>query len=204
MSQLLHCTSCDRTIFEIASNLPGCFCSSLLWMSVAFFSSLPMWLLQWYGAFAAAMVLSLASAIPIVYICQIPKCGRTGSHWECFPGDSTVSLESFRCRAMIISMNANCQGLISSSALKKNEVVGLHIFAAFDPRQLLCLCIRSIGLTWIHEPPHHCNACAISCNGVGLRFWIHLIWTVKVQQGRWREGSVHESLEETQHKGIDP
>ena len=34
------------------------------------------WNLQWYGAFALAMVLSLASAIPIVYICQLPKCGR--------------------------------------------------------------------------------------------------------------------------------
>jgi len=33
-------------------------------------------LMQWYGAFALAMVLSLASAIPIVYICQLPKCGK--------------------------------------------------------------------------------------------------------------------------------
>lgn len=30
----------------------------------------------WYGAFAIAMVLSLASAIPIVYICQLPRCGK--------------------------------------------------------------------------------------------------------------------------------
>ncbi|KAK9832820.1 hypothetical protein WJX81_004405 [Elliptochloris bilobata] len=30
----------------------------------------------WYGAFAVAMVLSLASAIPIVYVCRLPECGR--------------------------------------------------------------------------------------------------------------------------------
>eukprot|EP00884_Botryococcus_braunii_P023572 jgi/Botrbrau1/989/Bobra.114_1s0029.1 len=30
----------------------------------------------WYGAFAAAMVLSLASAIPIVFICRLPECAK--------------------------------------------------------------------------------------------------------------------------------
>ena len=31
-----------------------------------------------YGAFAVAMVLSLASAIPIVYVCRLPECARRG------------------------------------------------------------------------------------------------------------------------------
>lgn len=30
----------------------------------------------WYGAFAAGMVLSLASAVPIVFICRLPQCAR--------------------------------------------------------------------------------------------------------------------------------
>ncbi|BDA49926.1 hypothetical protein COCOBI_15-0540 [Coccomyxa sp. Obi] len=30
----------------------------------------------WYGAFALAMVLSLASAIPIVFVCRLPECAR--------------------------------------------------------------------------------------------------------------------------------
>lgn len=29
-----------------------------------------------YGAFAAGMVLSLASAVPIVFICRLPECAR--------------------------------------------------------------------------------------------------------------------------------
>ena len=29
-----------------------------------------------YGAFAVAMVLSLASAIPIVFVCRLPECAR--------------------------------------------------------------------------------------------------------------------------------
>ena len=29
-----------------------------------------------YGAFALAMVLSLASAIPIVFACRLPECAR--------------------------------------------------------------------------------------------------------------------------------
>jgi hypothetical protein len=29
-----------------------------------------------WGAFAVALVLSLASAIPIVYLCRLPECGR--------------------------------------------------------------------------------------------------------------------------------
>ena len=29
-----------------------------------------------YGAFALAMVLSLASAIPIVFVCRLPDCAR--------------------------------------------------------------------------------------------------------------------------------
>lgn len=31
----------------------------------------------WWGAFALAMVLSLASAVPIVYLCRLPECGMT-------------------------------------------------------------------------------------------------------------------------------
>ncbi|KAK9815211.1 hypothetical protein WJX72_000045 [[Myrmecia] bisecta] len=30
----------------------------------------------WYGVFALGMVLSLASAVPIVYICRLPECGK--------------------------------------------------------------------------------------------------------------------------------
>ena len=29
-----------------------------------------------YGAFALAMVLSLASAIPIVFVCRLPDCAK--------------------------------------------------------------------------------------------------------------------------------
>ncbi len=29
-----------------------------------------------YGAFAAGMVLSLASAVPIVFICRLPECAH--------------------------------------------------------------------------------------------------------------------------------
>ncbi|KAL4858835.1 hypothetical protein ACK3TF_001224 [Chlorella vulgaris] len=32
----------------------------------------------WWGAFAVALMLSLASAIPIVYLCRLPECGRHG------------------------------------------------------------------------------------------------------------------------------
>lgn len=32
----------------------------------------------WWGAFALALILSLASAIPIVYICKLPSCGNRG------------------------------------------------------------------------------------------------------------------------------
>lgn len=33
----------------------------------------------WYGAFALAMVLSFASAIPIVFICRLPECAKKPS-----------------------------------------------------------------------------------------------------------------------------
>ena len=33
----------------------------------------------WWVAFAAAMVLSLASAVPIIYLCRLPECGRRGA-----------------------------------------------------------------------------------------------------------------------------
>ena len=33
----------------------------------------------WWGAFALAMVMSLASAVPIVYLCRLPECGRRGA-----------------------------------------------------------------------------------------------------------------------------
>ena len=29
-----------------------------------------------YGAFALAMILSLAAAVPIVFVCQLPDCAR--------------------------------------------------------------------------------------------------------------------------------
>ena len=29
-----------------------------------------------YGAFALAMVLSLAAAVPIVFVCRLPDCAR--------------------------------------------------------------------------------------------------------------------------------
>ncbi len=35
-------------------------------------------LVRRYGAFAVAMVLSLASAIPIVFVCRLPECSRLG------------------------------------------------------------------------------------------------------------------------------
>lgn len=41
--------------------------------------------LQWYGAFALAMVLSIGSAIPIVFICQLPKCARHVVSWFILP-----------------------------------------------------------------------------------------------------------------------
>lgn len=30
----------------------------------------------WWGAFALALVLSLGAAVPIVYLCRLPECGR--------------------------------------------------------------------------------------------------------------------------------
>lgn len=30
----------------------------------------------WWGAFALALMLSLASAVPIVHLCRLPECGR--------------------------------------------------------------------------------------------------------------------------------
>jgi hypothetical protein len=38
----------------------------------------PCALVRRYGAFALAMVLSLASAIPIVFVCRLPECARLG------------------------------------------------------------------------------------------------------------------------------
>lgn len=32
--------------------------------------------LRRWGAFALALVLSLGAAVPIVYICRLPECGR--------------------------------------------------------------------------------------------------------------------------------
>jgi len=33
-------------------------------------------LIDRYGAFALAMILSLASAIPIVFVCKLPDCAK--------------------------------------------------------------------------------------------------------------------------------
>ena len=35
-------------------------------------------LLHRYGAFALAMILSLVSAVPIVFVCRLPECAREG------------------------------------------------------------------------------------------------------------------------------